>query len=83
MKSVRKYKTRHKARFQNSSVCRSGNKIKVDGNIVTNPSDVVQAWKEHFENLGQTRKHSEKVIEVADGRANTLLPLSFRYAFPV
>ena len=48
----------------------------VNGNIVTKPYAVLQAWKEHFGSLGCTRKHTEKVIEVADDRATTLLPMS-------
>ena len=72
-----KFRTRHKARFQNTSIRRTGRKIRVNGDIISDPATVLCAWKEHFEGLGQSRKDGDCVVSAADQRTNALLSQSY------
>ena len=72
-----KFRTRHKAIFQNTSIRRTGRKIRVNGDIISDPATVLCAWKEHFEGLGQSGKDDDCVVSAADQRTNALLSQSY------
>ena len=53
-------------------------KISWNGDLITDNTEVLCAWKDHFEALGQSRKNADEVINRADRRANELLSESYK-----
>ena len=60
-----KFKARDKTRFRNKSLRRTGEKIRVGNEIISDPDSVLYAWKDHFEALGRSRKEVDDVVAAA------------------
>ena len=52
----------------------------MNGNIVTDRTTVtvIEAWKDHFEALGQSRKNVSEIVKEADIMAQNLFSDSYR-----
>lgn len=62
-------------------------KIKLNGDLITDNTELLCAWKNRFEALGQSRKNADEVIITADRRVNDLGKLqeqegNFRHCLP-
>ena len=69
----KKFKAGCKTKFQRTSARRTGSKIRVNGELITDHTAVLCAWKDHFETLGQSRNNVDEVIQMADARVQELL----------
>ena len=72
-----KFKARDKTRFRNKSLRRTGGKIRVGNEIISDPDSVLYAWKDHFEALGRSRKEIDDVVAAAEMRAEALFSESY------
>ena len=69
----KKFKAGCKTKFQRTSARRTGSIIRVNGELITDYTAVLCAWKDHFETLGQSRSNVNEVIQTADTRVQELL----------
>ena len=69
----KKFRTRSRTRFRSTSARQTGKEIRLNGDLITDSTEVLCALKDHFEALGHSRKNAYEVINTADRRVNELL----------
>ena len=72
----RDFRNKCPSRFRTSKSNKFGSKIRVSGDIVSDPPAVLQAWRGHFEMLGKARDEND-TVKAANDRAKHLLELTY------
>ena len=72
------FRNKHPSRFRTSNSTQTGSKVCISGNTISDSPAVLQAWRDHFEKLGNTRDEDDVVVRAANERVNHLWNMSYR-----